>query len=83
VVGDSTYGGRRKNLLSLAEPRRSLAGALLGVLARHALHAAELAFAHPVTGESLRFRSPLPDDMNHAIEMLEAPAGPSAASGPP
>lgn len=30
---------------------------------RQALHAATLAFHHPVTGEALRFESPLPDDL--------------------
>ncbi len=32
-------------------------------LTRQALHAAVLGFAHPVTGETLRFESPLPEDM--------------------
>ena len=32
-------------------------------LTRQALHAAVLGFVHPVTGETLRFESPLPDDM--------------------
>lgn len=37
-------------------------------LTRQALHAAVLGFIHPVTGEALRFESPLPADM----AMLEA-----------
>ncbi|MCE3290641.1 MAG: pseudouridine synthase [Caulobacter sp.] len=32
-------------------------------LARQALHAAVLGFVHPVTGEQLRFETPLPADM--------------------
>ncbi len=32
-------------------------------LARQALHAAVLGFRHPITGEALRFESPLPPDM--------------------
>ena len=32
-------------------------------LTRQALHAAVLGFVHPVTGEKLRFESPLPTDM--------------------
>ena len=39
---------------------------------RQALHAAELGFDHPVTGERLRFESPLPDDMDALIEALRA-----------
>jgi len=43
---------------------------------RQALHAAELAFAHPVTGERLEFRMPLPADMQRLLERLrKAPAG--------
>ncbi|MCK9541218.1 MAG: RluA family pseudouridine synthase [Novosphingobium sp.] len=37
---------------------------------RQALHAAELAFVHPVNGEELRFRSPLPADMAELMEEL-------------
>lgn len=47
VVGDATYGGARS---SLSAPRPML-------------HAAQLAFAHPVSGEPLSFTSDMPDDM--------------------
>jgi 23S rRNA pseudouridine1911/1915/1917 synthase len=33
------------------------------LISRPALHSAQLAFAHPVTGETLSFSSPLPEDM--------------------
>ena len=39
---------------------------LLG-LDRQFLHAARLAFAHPVSGERLEIRSPLPDDLSKAL----------------
>lgn len=35
-------------------------------MARQALHAFRLAFAHPVTGAPLEFRAPLPEDMQQA-----------------
>jgi 23S rRNA pseudouridine1911/1915/1917 synthase len=35
-------------------------------MARQALHAARLAFAHPVTGQAMSFESPLPADMGAA-----------------
>jgi len=41
-------------------------------LARQALHAETLGFVHPVTGESLRFDSPLPDDIAEALTALQA-----------
>jgi 23S rRNA pseudouridine1911/1915/1917 synthase len=41
-------------------------GALAAGLQRQALHAARLAFAHPVTGESLAFHAPLPPELRAA-----------------
>jgi 23S rRNA pseudouridine1911/1915/1917 synthase len=56
-VGDLTYG---------ADPTLS---ARLG-LTRQWLHARELGFAHPSSGEQVRFTSPYPDDLKHALEVL-------------
>jgi 23S rRNA pseudouridine1911/1915/1917 synthase len=42
--------------------------AIVNGLGRQALHAAELGFEHPVTGEEMFFEAPLPDD----LEALEA-----------
>ena len=72
VVGDPTYGGRGKKQLSTSEAQRTLAGALLECLPRQALHASELALAHPVTGRMLRFTSSVPDDFARALELLRA-----------
>src|SRR5947208_17139939 len=41
-------------------------------LRRQFLHAARLAFAHPVTGEEVDVRSPLPDDLAAALARAEA-----------
>ena len=38
------------------------------LLPRHFLHAHRLAFAHPTTGEPLEFRSPLPPDLEAALD---------------
>ena len=67
LVGDPVYGGRRK-----ASPSALPAGAADSVAAfpRQALHAAVLGFAHPVSGERLRFDSPLPADMAHLLARL-------------
>jgi 23S rRNA pseudouridine1911/1915/1917 synthase len=56
-VGDLTYG---------ADPTLA---ARLG-LARQWLHARELAFIHPATGEEVRFRSDYPDDLERALAIL-------------
>jgi 23S rRNA pseudouridine1911/1915/1917 synthase len=37
-------------------------------LTRQFLHAERLSFEHPVTGEPLDLRSPLPDDLQQALE---------------
>ena len=40
-------------------------------LRRQALHAAVLGFRHPITGETLRFETPLPTDMADLQRLLE------------
>ncbi len=37
---------------------------------RQALHAGLLGFVHPVTGEKLKFKAPLPDDMQELVDAL-------------
>ncbi len=49
------------------EPRPDTSGA-----PRLALHAAELGFEHPMTGERMRFEMPLPDDLAEFIRRLRA-----------
>jgi 23S rRNA pseudouridine1911/1915/1917 synthase len=68
LLGDMTYGaGFKASARKLGEE----AQAALAALGRQALHAAELAFVHPVTGKRLRFTSPLPADMAHLAATLE------------
>jgi 23S rRNA pseudouridine1911/1915/1917 synthase len=57
LVGDTTYGADP----GIAER--------LG-LTRQWLHAARLGFAHPATGEWVEFSSPLPADLQHALDLL-------------
>jgi 23S rRNA pseudouridine1911/1915/1917 synthase len=63
LLGDPVYGRAPKD-----PTLRRLARAL----GRQALHAAVLGFAHPVTGESLRFETPLPADMAQALAEARA-----------
>jgi 23S rRNA pseudouridine1911/1915/1917 synthase len=42
-------------------------GAVAAGMGRQALHAEKLAFEHPVTGEALAFKAPLPPDMTQAL----------------
>jgi 23S rRNA pseudouridine1911/1915/1917 synthase len=61
LVGDPAYARIPKALRPVVEE--------LG-FARQALHAAELGFEHPVTGELIHFRSDLPGDMQELIDQL-------------
>ena len=63
ILGDATYGSG-----SPAAPVRA-AIAEAG-LTRQALHAAVLGFVHPVTGETLRFETPPPPDMQRLEALL-------------
>jgi 23S rRNA pseudouridine1911/1915/1917 synthase len=67
LVGDPTYGAGHK--ASARRLGREAQGAI-AALGRQALHAAELAFVHPVGGKRLQFESPLPDDMARLVAAL-------------
>jgi 23S rRNA pseudouridine1911/1915/1917 synthase len=58
VMGDDVYGGGGGRRVAGLPPKR------------HFLHAAWLAFNHPVTGKPLDFRSPLPADLAHALAVM-------------
>ncbi|HEY8567076.1 MAG TPA: RluA family pseudouridine synthase [Beijerinckiaceae bacterium] len=67
LLGDATYGaGFRTKAARLPDTAREA----LATLNRQALHAAVLGFAHPRTGETLRFASPLPSDLAHLLQAL-------------
>jgi 23S rRNA pseudouridine1911/1915/1917 synthase len=66
VLGDPVYGPRSARLA----PALAAASDAIG---RQALHAVELAFAHPDTGEPMRFRSTLPGDIQAALDALRLP----------
>jgi 23S rRNA pseudouridine1911/1915/1917 synthase len=66
ILGDQTYGGR----LQLPKGASPELIQMLRQFKRQALHAFELGLVHPVTGESMTWRAPLPDDMKALIECL-------------
>lgn len=69
LVGDPVYGGRRK--LSQKAVGEAAAEAVRA-FPRQALHAATLGFVHPISGETMRFEAPLPEDMAALIAVLRA-----------
>ena len=67
ILGDAVYGSGFRASARLLNPQQSDA---LKALGRQALHAAELGFVHPKTGEQMVFESPLPADLLRLIEAL-------------
>jgi len=61
LLGDPLYGRTPANLRSLIKELD---------FDRQALHAANLGFIHPVTGEALEFEADLPADMQELIDQL-------------
>jgi len=59
LVGDRTHGGETERAFRPRPPRL-------------ALHAAVLGFAHPVTGERVRWEAPLPADLATWLDALRA-----------
>jgi len=67
LLGDALYGGvRREARLGKESPARRAAEAL----GRQALHAARLAFDHPLTGVKVSCEAPLPGDFRLALRIL-------------
>ena len=61
LLGDPVYGRARKEHRELLKQLD---------FSRQALHAAELGFVHPVTGNRLSFESALPSDMSELVAAL-------------
>ncbi|NJM49581.1 MAG: RluA family pseudouridine synthase [Sphingomonadales bacterium] len=61
LIGDPVYANRQKAYR--IGPNQS-------IFARQALHAANLGFIHPITGEKMSFSSNLPDDMQELLTQL-------------
>jgi 23S rRNA pseudouridine1911/1915/1917 synthase len=69
LLGDPTYGGKRKLPAKALSPEASAA---VNCFKRQALHAAVLGFKHPVNGEFLRFEADMPLDMENLLKALRA-----------
>ncbi|HEY4389781.1 MAG TPA: RluA family pseudouridine synthase [Paenibacillus sp.] len=68
LIGDKMY--RYPGLDDLDESERTSMNALDAQIDRQALHAAELGFIHPLTGEQMVFSAPLPADMANLLKKL-------------
>ena len=61
VVGDTIYGA----------PAQARGKSAVIVLKRNFLHAAELEFRHPRTGETVALKSELPEDLQEFLRKVE------------
>ena len=66
LVGDQAYGGR----LQIPRGASDLLKETLRGFKRQALHAARLGLEHPITGESMEWEVPIPDDMQQLLNVL-------------
>lgn len=71
VFGDDTYGGRKPHCIELNGIVRARINNMLRNMKRQALHAKVLGFTHPITKETMRFESKLPEDIISLIEYLK------------
>jgi 23S rRNA pseudouridine1911/1915/1917 synthase len=71
VLGDPVYGGRKERRGGLTGKAVAVADKALSMIDRQALHAEELSFIHPATGEPVAFKAPLPDDFMTVLDFLK------------
>jgi len=65
IVGDELYNAGRDKTVANIAVRQAIAA-----LGRFFLHAERLSFDHPVTGNRLNFKAPLPDELTSFLEVL-------------
>lgn len=71
LIGDPVYS-RHRGIKSYGSGSAFItATSRASKMDRQALHAASLGFVHPVTGQTLRFETPLPEDMADLVKALE------------
>ncbi len=75
LFNDSTYGGDRIVKGTVFTKYKQFVENCFELLPRQALHAKELGFVHPVTGEKMHFESPLPADIEAVLSRWETYTG--------
>jgi 23S rRNA pseudouridine1911/1915/1917 synthase len=69
LLGDPLYGKQRAYATS-NQPAEEAVRVAVANFKRQALHARHLGFVHPVTKEHHSFDAPVPDDMQHLLDVL-------------
>jgi 23S rRNA pseudouridine1911/1915/1917 synthase len=67
IVGDPVYSGPQWRGIPDKKVQKVLAS-----IGRQALHAAKLTLPHPLSGETMTFEAPMPEDMAKALQSLRS-----------
>ena len=67
LIGDKVYGAGRKIISNVVDEEKRL---FVNHFPRQALHAQSLGSVHPQTKERMFFEAPLPDDLQHLLQVL-------------
>jgi len=70
ILADDMYGGGKKMIKSFHVKYTQILNRIFKNINRVALHAEKLEIIHPTTGHKMRFRSPIPDDMNNTLNLI-------------
>lgn len=68
IFNDERYGGEKILKGTTFTKYKQFVDNCFKILPRQALHARTLSFVHPVSGEFMRFESPIPEDMQDCLE---------------
>jgi 23S rRNA pseudouridine1911/1915/1917 synthase len=74
VVGDKDYGGRSPGVIRKGKDL-PLFKEILKLIDRQALHASELLFNHPRSKKVMKFKAPIPDDIQDVLSFLRKNPG--------
>lgn len=82
LFNDATYGGDKILKGTIYAKYKQFVENCFALLPRQALHAKELGFRHPATGEWMQFDSELPSDLKQVIEKWRSYTGGKTGSFP-
>ena len=66
LIADPTYGGK----VRFPKQAQAQLKSTLRTLNRHALHAKKLRLTHPISGNVMSWKVPLPEDLQHLLQVL-------------
>ncbi len=72
IFCDEKYGGGLNRIKGYIPETGIQLKNMINLIGRHALHASQLSFTHPVTKQPMHFNAPLPHDMQSLAERMRA-----------